>query len=71
MKINHEKMAELGFKFDTVEDVYLYFSSMLDWLESHNKNYTKDQYNRILTLQDIFNCLIAEEQKKIIQNEKI
>lgn len=60
MKINHEKMAAFGFKFDTLEDVYFYFSNMLDWLESHNKNYTKEQYNRILTLQEISSCLEVE-----------
>ena len=60
MKINHEKIAEFGFKFDTLEDVYIYFSNTLDWLESHNKNYTKEQYHRILTLRDICNCLEAE-----------
>lgn len=57
MKINHNKMEKCGFKFNNIEDVFFYLSNMLDWLESHNKNYTKAQYDRILTLKEICDCL--------------
>ena len=29
--------------------------NIIDYLESHNKNYTKEQYYKILDLQDIIN----------------
>ena len=57
MKINHNEMEKRGLKFDNIDDIFFYFSNMLDWLESHNKNYTKEQYNRILTLKEICDCL--------------
>lgn len=57
MKINYNEMEKLGLKFDDIADIIFYFSNMLDWLESHNKNYTKEQYNRILTLKEICDCL--------------
>lgn len=44
MRINYDKMEQFGFAFDNLDDVFFYFSSMLDWLERHNKNYTKEQY---------------------------
>lgn len=32
--------------------------SLIDWLECHNKNYTKDQYYKILDIQEILeNCI--------------
>lgn len=31
---------------------------MVDWLESHNKNYTKEQYNTILELQEMIGNII-------------
>lgn len=57
MKINLEKMERYGYSFENLEDVYFYFSGMLDYLESHNKNYTQAQYNKIVALKDILECL--------------
>lgn len=57
MKINREKMERYGYSFNNFEDIYFYFSEMLDYLESHNKNYTKSQYNKIVALKDILECL--------------
>lgn len=31
---------------------------MVDWLESHNKNYTKEQYQTILELQEMIGYII-------------
>lgn len=50
-KAGFEGMAE-----DT-DNILFYTFHMLDVLESHNKNYTKDQYNRISALKDIFEAL--------------
>ena len=50
-KAGFEGMAE-----DT-DSILFYTFNMLDVLESHNKNYTKDQYNRISALKDIFEAL--------------
>lgn len=46
-----EGMAE-----DT-DNILFYTYHMLDVLERHNKNYTKDQYNRISALKDIFESI--------------
>ena len=51
IKAGYEGMAE-----DT-DNILFYTFHMLDVLESHNKNYTKDQYNRISELKDIFEAL--------------
>ena len=32
---------------------------MVDWLESHNKNYTKEQYQTILELQEMIGYIIS------------
>ena len=41
MTLNKEKLKDLGFCFETIEDLIFYISGVLNWLESHNKNYTK------------------------------
>lgn len=53
LDINHEKLAERGLSFDHWDDFYLYAKSLVEYLESHNKNYTKEQYCRICTLKDM------------------
>ena len=55
--LDEKKMDELGFGFDAVDDVYFYVSHISEWLESHNKNYTKDQYYNICALKDALECL--------------
>lgn len=57
MTKNDEKLKNLGFEFETMDDLLLYVSAMIDWLEHHNKNYTKEQYYHIITLQEIMDCL--------------
>lgn len=57
MKINKEKMQELGFNFENMEDIYFYIFHIMEWLESHNKNYTKEQYYKISIVNDILHCL--------------
>lgn len=46
-----------GFSFDNWSDMYLYIKSLVEWLESHNKNYTKEQYHRIDSLKEILDCI--------------
>lgn len=55
-KENLKKSGFYGFSEDT-DEILFYTFHMLEVLESHNKNYTKDQYNRISTLKDIFTAL--------------
>jgi len=53
IQVNRKKLKTCGWSFETVDDVYLYVSSLIEWLESHNKNYTKEQYSRIQSLKEI------------------
>ena len=39
----------------------------LDYLETHNKNYTQAQYNKILELRGMFKVL-KQELKEVIKN---
>lgn len=57
LAINHEKLAACGFSFESWSDMYLYVQSLVEWLESHNKNYTKEQYHRISSLKEILDCI--------------
>ena len=57
LAINHEKLAACGFSFDGWSDMYLYVESIINWLESHNKNYTKEQYYKISNLKEILGCI--------------
>lgn len=55
--INHEKLAKFGWSFEDWSDIYLYIKSLVDWLECHNKNYTKEQYHRICSIKEILECI--------------
>lgn len=58
LKIDNEKLLKnTGLSFETMEDLFYYISENIEWLESHNKNYNKGQYNRICDLKDICNCI--------------
>ena len=61
MKIDFEKIKELtGMDFKgkyQKQDLLSYIQSVLYELKTHNKNYTKAQYERICMLYDFMNCI--------------
>lgn len=62
IKINNEKLLfDSGLSFDSVLDLYFYVLNHIEYLSSHNKNYTKQQEHRINDLLDIFNNIEVEE----------
>ena len=60
IKINKSKMKELGYNWENLEDLYTYADVIIDWLESHNKNYTEGQYRKILALKDLIEMIDIE-----------
>lgn len=63
-KIDAEKIEKFGFEFGKnldAQDLYLYMKSLIDWLECHNMNYNKNQYNKIQILKDLFECIDIEQ----------
>ena len=57
LAINHDKLAACGWSFESWSDMYLYVESLINWLESHKKNYTKEQYYKISNLKEILGCI--------------
>lgn len=58
MKIDFEKLERnTGISKISKSDLLDYIKSILYNLKTHNKNYTKDQENRIDLLYDIFECI--------------
>lgn len=58
LKIDNDKLLRAtGLSFETMEDLFFYVSRSIEWLESHNKNYNKEQYRRISDLKDICDCI--------------
>lgn len=45
-----------GFAKDT-DDMMFYIHSLTDWLESHNKNYNREQYDRIAILNELLTAI--------------
>lgn len=61
LKIDNDKLLKnTGISFETMEDLFHYVSGNIEWLESHNKNYTKEQYHRLCNLKDICDCIEVE-----------
>ena len=54
-----ENLKNAGFEgmAEDTDNILFYVHSVIDDLESHNKNYTKKQYYGISTLKDIFDAL--------------
>lgn len=61
MKINMSKVKENGFEFSSEENTLEYIKRKLEFLESHNKNYTKEQYYIICDLFSLVKCIEMEE----------
>lgn len=57
LSINHEKLKECGLSFESWSDMYYYIKSLVEWLESHNKNYNKAQYYKIVTIKEILESI--------------
>lgn len=59
MKINNEKLKELtGLDFNKIDDNFVFYvQGVLDNLKNNNKNYTREQKERINILYNIFNCI--------------
>lgn len=61
MKMNFEKLKNntgLDFKGEhKKENLIFYMQSILYNLKTHNKNYTKEQEDRINLIYDIFECI--------------
>ncbi len=57
LAINHKRLSENGFSFDNWGDLYLYVSSLADWLEAHRENYTERQYHNISALKGILDSI--------------
>ena len=59
--INEEQARRLnaaGFgAMEDTEQILFYTYHMIDWLNTHNKNYTKEQEHRIVALCDLWEAL--------------
>ena len=54
LEINKIKIQEeTGIKEMEDIDYLFYILANIDWLLAHNKNYTKEQYKRLLDIQSI------------------
>ena len=57
MRLNPEKMEEHGFSFESLDDLLLYASSLMEYFRYHNKNLTKAQERKIVAIQEALECL--------------
>ena len=57
IKINLKNVNKLGYEFKSFDEIFIHLKSRLEYLESHNKNYTKRQYNDILEIKEIIDTI--------------
>ena len=62
MKIDFEKLKNYtGIDYTNEENqkelLFDYILHSIDYLTTHNKNYNNTQYNKIMELKDIFECV--------------
>lgn len=58
IKVNRDELKKV-FAYLNIDDLVYTMKRDIDYLESHNKNYTKGQYNRIDTLKTIIEKMEA------------
>lgn len=56
IKLNKKKLKQKGFDFEGESMLFDLIKQKIEWLESHNKNYTTEQYYLIDMLKEIFDC---------------
>ena len=56
IKLNKKKLKQKGFDFEGESMLFDSIKQKIEWLKSHNKNYTKAQYFVIDELSEIFSC---------------
>ena len=62
LKINKNNILNnIGVEFKNKNDYIQYMQNLLEFLETHNKNYTQKQYYKILELKEIINNIEIEE----------
>ena len=64
IKLDIEKLNNQGFFSHDHKEFFERLKSKIDWLESHNKNYTKQQYFFICDLQAFLKSLEIEDDKE-------
>lgn len=58
IKIDNDKLKQMqGIAFSDADNWLYYVQGLLYTLNTHNKNYTKEQIRLIDTLKDIFDCV--------------
>lgn len=58
IEIDIEKLKnDCGILYSGSDDLIWYIQQLLYYLNTHNKNYTKDQQYKINLLTDIFECV--------------
>ena len=56
IKLNKKKLKQKGFDFEGESMLFDLIKQKIEWLKSHNKNYTTEQYYLIDMLKEIFDC---------------
>lgn len=62
VKLNKKKLKNKGLNFKNKKDLFDFIKHKIEWLASHNKNYTAEQYYLIDMLNEIFNCFETTEE---------
>ena len=59
MEFDRKKLEEAGHNWEkcTNEQLISMLQGKINWLESHNKNYSNNQYSLILDMQEILMAL--------------
>ena len=57
LKINYNKLSEGDFGFKDLDDIYYLIDTNLYYLLTHNKNYTKKQYEYLQQIADFFSAI--------------
>ena len=60
IKLNKKKLKQKGLNFKNKSELLDFIKHKIEWLASHNKNYTTEQYYLIDMLNEIFNCYETE-----------
>ena len=57
LKINYDKLKTMDLGVPDLDDIYYVIDNMMCYLLTHNKNYTKAQFEKLQLVAEFIDCI--------------
>lgn len=60
LKINYDKLKTMDLGIPDLDDIYYEIDNIMSYLLTHNKNYTKAQFEKLQIIAEFLGCIDIE-----------